>query len=304
MAELRDQLQATLGDGFKIERELGGGGMSRVFVTTDRALDRQVVIKVLPPELGAAVNVERFRREIQFAARLQHPHIVPLLSAGEVDGLPYYTMPYVAGESLRARLDREGQLPVVEAVHHARAIASALDYAHRQGVVHRDIKPENIMLHEGEAMVMDFGIAKALSVAGTDTLTQAGVMVGTPAYVSPEQASGDTLDARTDQYSLACVLYEMLAGEKPFTGPTVPAMIARRLTHPVGPVRALRDSVPENVEHALTRAMSIDPDGRYVTAAEFADALAGAAPPARKPWGRRAAIGAVVVLIMAIVAFE
>src|SRR5688572_11135485 len=299
-------VREALAELYAIDRELARGGMATVYLARDLKHERTVAVKVLHRELAAALGADRSLREIKVAASLNHPHILPLFDSGSAGSFIYYVMPYVAGESLRERLDREGQLPVVEAVHHARGIASALDYAHRQGVVHRDIKPENIMLHEGEAMVMDFGIAKALSAAGTDTLTQAGVMIGTPAYVSPEQASGDTLDARTDQYSLACVLYEMLTGEKPFTGPTVPAMIARRLTHPVKPVRAMRDSVPENVEHALTRAMSIDPDRRYATAAEFADALAGAAhavPATRKPWHRRAAIGAVVVLIMASVAY-
>jgi len=296
-------VREALAELYAIDRELARGGMATVYLARDLKHERTVAVKVLHRELAAALGADRFLREIKVAASLNHPHILPLFDSGSAGSFIYYVMPYVAGESLRARLDRDGQLPVAEAVHHARTIASALDYAHRQGVVHRDIKPENIMLHEGEAMVMDFGIAKALSVAGTDTLTQAGVMIGTPAYVSPEQASGDTLDARTDQYSLACVLYEMLTGEKPFTGPTVPAMIARRLTHPVSPVRAVRDSVPENVEHALTRAMSIDPDGRYVTAAAFADALAGDAAAARKPWGRRAAIGAGVVLIVAIIAY-
>ena len=184
-------------------------------------------------------------------------------------------MPYVEGESLRERLDRERQLPIEEAVHHARSIASALDYAHRQQIVHRDIKPENVMLYEGEAMVMDFGIAKAVSSAGADTLTQTGMMVGTPAYVSPEQAAGETnLDGRSDQYSLACVLYEMLSGERAFSGPTAQAVMAKRFTETAKPLRSLRGSIPEPVERAVTRAMSTDAAARYKTAAQFAQALA------------------------------
>ncbi|HUF66723.1 MAG TPA: protein kinase, partial [Gemmatimonadaceae bacterium] len=191
------------------------------------------------------------------------------------DGFLYYVMPYVEGESLRERLDREQLLPVDEAIRHARAIASALDYAHRQQIVHRDIKPENVMLHEGEAMVMDFGIAKAVSSVGSETLTQTGMMVGTPAYVSPEQAAGEAnLDGRSDQYSLACMLYEMLSGERPFTGPTAQAIMAKRFTEPAKPIRAIRNSVPENVERAITKAMATDVTGRFRTTAMFGQALA------------------------------
>ncbi|HEY8165390.1 MAG TPA: serine/threonine-protein kinase, partial [Gemmatimonadaceae bacterium] len=292
-------VRAALTHLYAIDRELARGGMATVYLARDLKHDRTVALKVLHRELAAALGADRFLREIKLAAQLNHPHILPLFDSGSAGEFIYYTMPYVAGESLRARLDRDGPLPVDEAIHHTRSIASALDYAHRQGIIHRDIKPENIMLHEGEAMVMDFGIAKALSVAGSDTITQSGVMIGTPAYVSPEQASGDTIDARTDQYSLACVLYEMLSGERPFTGPTAQAVIARRLTQSVKPIRTVRPSVPESVERALTTATSVSPDDRYASAMDFASALEGA-PPATRPvkkWIRRAAAALVVLFL-------
>jgi len=248
--------------------------MATVYLAQDCKHERMVALKVLHPELAASLGPDRFLREIKVAARLNHPHILGLHDSGASDGFLYYVMPYVEGESLRERLDREHQLPIDEAVHHARSIASALDYAHRQQIVHRDIKPENVMIYEGEAMVMDFGIAKAVSLAGHDTLTQTGMMVGTPAYVSPEQAAGETnLDGRSDQYSLACVLYEMLTGERAFIGPTPQAVMAKRFTQTARPVRALRGSIPENVERAVGKAMSADADGRFKTAAMFAQAL-------------------------------
>src|SRR6478735_7816208 len=216
-----DRLRDALAGSYVLDRELGRGGMSSVFLAQDLKHDRWVAIKVLHPELAASMGPDRFLQEITLAARLNHPHILPLFDSGNADGLLYYVMPYVEGESLRERLDREQQLPIDETIRHGRAIASALDYANRQGIVHRDVKPENVMLFEGEAMVMDFGIAKAVSSAGSETLTQTGMMVGTPAYVSPEQAAGaESLDGRSDQYSLACMLYEMLTGERPFSGAT------------------------------------------------------------------------------------
>ena len=249
--------------------------MATVYLAQDCKHDRVVALKVLHPDLAASLGPDRFLREIKLAARLNHPHILPLFDSGAADGFLYYVMPYVEGESLRERLDREQQLPVEEALHHTRAIASALDYAHRQSVVHRDIKPENVMLYEGEAMVMDFGIAKAVSAAGSETLTQTGMMVGTPAYVSPEQAAGEVnLDGRSDQYSLACVLYEMLSGERPFTGATAQAVLAKRFTETVRPLRTIRGAIPEYVERAVARAMSTDAAGRFATAAMFAQALA------------------------------
>jgi serine/threonine protein kinase/Flp pilus assembly protein TadD len=270
-----ERLRASLTNAYTIDRELGRGGMATVYLAQDRKHDRVVALKVLHPDLAASLGPDRFLREIKLAARLNHPHILPLHDSGAADGFLYYVMPYVEGESLRERLDRERLLPVDEAVHHARAIASALDYAHRQGIVHRDMKPENVMLYEGEAMVMDFGIAKAVSAAGSETLTQTGMMVGTPAYVSPEQAAGDVnLDGRSDQYSLACVLYEMLSGERPFTGPTPQAIMSKRFTETAKPLRAVRNSVPENVERAVTKAMSTDAGERFPTASMFAQALA------------------------------
>jgi serine/threonine protein kinase/Tfp pilus assembly protein PilF len=270
-----ERLRTALGQSYTIDRELGRGGMATVYLAQDVKHERLVALKVLHPELAASLGPDRFLREIKVAARLNHPHILGLYDSGEADGFLYYVMPYVEGESLRERLDREHQLPIDEALHHARGIASALDYAHRQQIVHRDIKPENVMLHEGEAMVMDFGIAKAVSMAGHDTLTQTGMMVGTPAYVSPEQAAGETnLDGRSDQYSLACMLYEMLSGERAFTGPTAQAVMAKRFTESAKPLRTLRGSVPESVERAVSKAMSTDTGSRYRTAALFAQALA------------------------------
>src|SRR6476619_6547043 len=269
------RIREVLAPTYTLDRELGRGGMATVYLAQDSKHDRVVALKVLHPELAASLGPDRFLREIRVAARLNHPHILPLFDSGETDGFLYYVMPYVEGESLRERLDREQQLQVDEAVHHARAIASALDYAHRQGIVHRDIKPENVMLYEGEAMVMDFGIAKAVSAAGSETITQTGMMIGTPAYVSPEQAAGEaTIDGRSDQYSLACVLYEMLSGERPFTGATTQAVLAKRFTESVKPLRSIRANIPEFVERAVTRAMTTDAGGRYATASMFAQALA------------------------------
>ncbi len=273
--ELREQLQTRLGNDYAVEQELGGAGMSRVFVANDVSLGRRIVVKVLPPEMAASCSIERFRREIQLAASLLHPHVVPLLSAGEADGLPYYTMPFVDGESLRARLARDGRLPVADAIRLARETAEALDYAHRRGIVHRDIKPENILLHDGHALVTDFGIARALSRStGSSALTGMGVALGTPAYMSPEQGSGDQeLDGRADVYALGCVLFEMLTGAPPFTGLSARAIIVRHFTDPVPRVSALRADVPAAVEKAITRALAKNPRDRFQTAGELARAL-------------------------------
>jgi serine/threonine protein kinase/Flp pilus assembly protein TadD len=269
-----DRLEKALSDKYDIERELGRGGMATVYLAKDRKHDRAVALKVLHPELSSSLGPDRFLREIKVAARLNHPHILPLHDSGEASGFLYYVMPYVEGESLRSRLNRLGKLPLDEALYLARGIAGALDYAHRQRVVHRDIKPENIMLHEGEAMVMDFGIAKAVSVAAGDTLTQTGMMVGTPAYVSPEQAAGEgEIDGRSDQYSLACMLYEVLTGKKAFTGSTAQAVLSKRFTDPVPSLRNADPTVPDEIDEAISKAMSKEPRERYNTSGEFAKAL-------------------------------
>jgi serine/threonine protein kinase/tetratricopeptide (TPR) repeat protein len=269
-----DRLEKALSDKYEIERELGRGGMATVYLAQDRKHDRAVALKVLHPELSSSLGPDRFLREIKVAARLNHPHILPLHDSGEASGFLYYVMPYVEGESLRSRLNRVGKLPLDEALYLARGIAGALDYAHRQRVVHRDIKPENIMLHEGEAMVMDFGIAKAVSVAAGDTLTQTGMMVGTPAYVSPEQAAGEgEIDGRSDQYSLACMLYEVLSGQKAFTGSTAQSVLSKRFTDPVPSLRKVEPTVPDEIDEAVSKAMSKEPRERYTTSGEFAKAL-------------------------------
>jgi serine/threonine protein kinase len=227
-----DRLSAALAGRYRVERELGAGGMATVYLAHDIRHERRVAIKVLHPELAAALGVDRFLAEIKVTANLQHPNILPLLDSGLIDGgVPYYVMPYVEGESLRARLDRERQLPVTEAVNIGTGVAAALGYAHKQGVIHRDIKPENILLQDGHPLVADFGIALAVTMAGGQRLTQTGLSLGTPHYMSPEQAMGERqIDARTDVYALGVVMYEMLAGEPPFTGPNAPAVVAKVLT--------------------------------------------------------------------------
>jgi len=271
---LLDRLEKALSDKYEIDRELGRGGMATVYLAKDRKHDREVALKVLHPELSSSLGPDRFLREIKVAARLNHPHILPLHDSGEANGFLYYVMPYVEGESLRSRLNRTGKLPLDEALYLARGIAGALDYAHRQRVVHRDIKPENIMLHEGEAMVMDFGIAKAVSVAAGENLTQTGMMVSTPAYVSPEQAAGEgEIDGRSDQYSLACMLFEVLTGKKAFTGSSAQAVLTKRFTDPVPSLRKTDPTVPDEIDEAISKAMSKEPADRYTTSGEFAKAL-------------------------------
>jgi len=273
-------LRVALGRRYVIERELGRGGMATVYLAEDVKHRRPVAVKVLRPELAAAIGSERFLREIDIAARLNHPHIVALYDSGEADGFLYYVMPYIKGESLRARLDREHRLPLDTALTIARQMASALGYAHAQGVIHRDIKPENVLLHEGEAMVTDFGIALAVRAAGGTRLTETGLAIGTPTYMSPEQALGEpALDARSDLFSLACVLYEMLAGEPPHAGPTAQSIMAQRIVDPAPTVRARRGDVPAGVELALKRALAAEPGERYATVEAFVAALS--AEPAR-----------------------
>jgi serine/threonine-protein kinase len=269
-----DRLSAALADCYRLERELGAGGMATVYLAEDLKHHRRVALKVLRPELSALLGAERFLKEIEVTANLQHPHLLPLFDSGEAAGLLFYVMPYVEGESLREKLAREKQLGIEEAVRLATQVASALDYAHRRNVIHRDIKPENILLHEGQALIADFGIALALRQAGGNRLTETGLSLGTPQYMSPEQASGDRqLDARSDIYSLACVLYEMLAGEPPHTGPTVQAVIAKLLADRPRPVGELRTTVPVHVAAALDVALSKLPADRFATAAEFSEAL-------------------------------
>ena len=265
-------LSAGLTDRYRIERELGQGGMATVYLAHDIRHDRDVAVKVLRPDVAQSLGRDRFAREIRLAARLSHPHILPLFDSGEADGQLYYVMPNVEGQSLRDRLDAVGQLPIAEAVRIACEIAAALDHAHRHGIVHRDIKPENVMLQGGHVLVADFGIGKALSETGGQT-TQAGTSVGTPAYMSPEQAVGETVDGRTDIYSLGCVLYEMLVGEPPFTGPNVQAVIAKRFVQTPAEVTALRQGVPRPVARAIQRALARTPIDRPETAAELLAAL-------------------------------
>jgi eukaryotic-like serine/threonine-protein kinase len=268
---------------YRVERELGAGGMATVYLARDLKHDRDVAIKVMRPELAESIGRERFLREIQLAAKLAHPHILPLFDSGEASGALYYVMPNVQGQSLRDRMDAVGPLPVADAVRIAVEVAGALDHAHRHQVVHRDIKPENIMLQDGHALVADFGIGKAVSEADSDTLTQSGTSVGTPAYMSPEQAVGETVDGRSDLYSLGCVLYEMLVGEPPFTGPNVQAVIAKRFVQTPADVTALRDGIPRPVARALQQVLARTPIDRYETAALFATALAMVEVPAATP---------------------
>jgi eukaryotic-like serine/threonine-protein kinase len=279
-ADVLSRLQASLGDRYRVERELGRGGMATVFLAHDLRHDRPVALKAFHPQLGTEFG-ERFLREIRVAAKLNHPHILTVHDSGETDGLLWYTMPVVDGESLRQRLKREGPLPLEEAVRIGRSVAEALDFAHTHGIVHRDIKPENILLFRGEPMVADFGIALATDTADQDRLTQTGLSVGTVAYMSPEQAmGGGPLDGRSDIYSLGSVLYEMIAGEPPYTGPTPQAVVARRLMSPPPPLAAVRD-VPDALERVILKALARTPADRFPTALDFARALAVSADPSR-----------------------
>jgi serine/threonine-protein kinase len=286
VADLLDRLGPALGDRYRVERELGRGGMAIVLLAEDLKIPRKVALKVLQPDLALGIGPSRFLQEIAIAANLAHPHILPLHDSGEADGLLYYVMPYVEGESLRDRLRREGPLSVEDALRIARQVADALSYAHHHGVVHRDIKPENILLEAGHAVVSDFGIARAMTAAGADELAEARFVLGTPAYISPEQAAGGKLDGRSDIYSLGCVLYEMLAGHAPFAGGTAQEVLARHALDPVPTVRAARSAVPEAVERAITKALAKQPADRFATATQFAQALAAptrAAQPGRRP---------------------
>jgi Tol biopolymer transport system component/tRNA A-37 threonylcarbamoyl transferase component Bud32 len=316
MAELRDQLQSTLGSSYSIERELGGGGMARVFVAEDKQLGRPVVVKVLPPELAAGLNAERFRREIQLAARLQHPHIVPLLSAGVSGGMLYYTMPLIEGESLRARLAREGRLMIRDATRVLRDLADALAYAHAHGVVHRDIKPANVLVSGHHAFVTDFGVARAVTSATEEaTLTSAGVALGTPAYMAPEQVSADpSVDHRADIYALGALAYEILTGRPPFVGSTPREVLAAHIAAPPDHVTKHRDSVPLALGKLVMRCLEKNPEARWQSADELLVELealvapSGEVAPARAPlrfWQRPTAtawLAASVVALAALVA--
>jgi serine/threonine protein kinase/tetratricopeptide (TPR) repeat protein len=283
-----DRLAAALAGRYALERELGSGGMATVYLAEDLKHRRKVAVKVLRPELASLLGPERFVREIEIAARLNHPHIVSLYDSGGAEGFLFYVMPWITGESLRQRLRREKQLPVDEALRLTLQVAAALHHAHSRSLIHRDIKPENILLHEGEAMVADFGVALVASAAG-DRMTATGLALGTPEYMSPEQAAGEpNVDARSDVYGLACVLYELLAGEPPYTGPTAQVVIAKRFTDPVPAVRRLRPAVPLAVEQALVKALARVPADRFESAEAFANALT--APASAQPRARSVAV--------------
>lgn len=292
MSDLASRLSRALAERYAIEGELGAGGMAVVYLARDLRHDREVALKVLRPDVASEIGADRFLREIKLAARLSHPHILPLYDSGEAGGLLFYVMPNMQGHSLRERMDQERQLPLEDALRITRDVGAGLDYAHRHGVVHRDVKPENILMHEGAAMVADFGIGKAAS-SSTRSITQTGVALGTPAYMSPEQASGEAdVDGRSDLYSLGCVLYEMLTGEQPFTGPTVQAVITKRFIAPIPRVSVTRD-VPDGVDQVVTRALARTPVDRFATAADFVEALnlIRSDAPRTPPGGRPSAAG-------------
>ncbi len=312
---LLEQLQESLGSAYTIDRELGGGGMSRVFLATENRLNRRVVVKVLSPELAASVSAERFEREIQLAAQLQQANIVPLIATGDTDGLPYFTMPFVEGESLRAKLATRETISIAECVSILRDVARALSYAHSSGVVHRDIKPDNILLSHGAAVVTDFGIAKALSDARSLTdnssLTQTGTSLGSPAYMSPEQVAGDpNVDHRADLYAFGCMGYELLAGLPPFKAESPQRMFAAHLTERPRPIESARPDVPRALGNIVMRCLEKDPADRPASAAEIVTALdsvsttgsgsAGVAMLERlRPATRRMVLGTVAVLAVA-----
>ena len=279
------RLETALGDRYRVTRRLGSGGMATVYLAQDVKHNRNVAIKVLKPDLAAFLGPERFRREIEIAARLNHPHILPLIDSGQTESLLYYVMPFIEGDSLRGSLAREKQLPIERALRVTEQVASALEYAHRQGILHRDIKPDNILLHEGEALISDFGIARVARSAGEAHLTETGIGIGTPEYMSPEQGTGESeVDARTDVYSLACVLYELLVGEPPYTGPTPRAVLIKCLSAPVPSARQFRDAVPAAVDAALKRAMAKSPVDRFDSVSNFVQALRAAeAKPTNLP---------------------
>ena len=283
MTDTPPELTAALADRYRIDRELGAGGMATVYLARDLRHDREVALKVLRTELAESLGRQRFLREIRLAAGLNHPHILPLYDSGEAHGFLYFVMPVMQGQTLRDRLRKEGQLSVESAVRIATEVADALDYAHRHDVVHRDIKPENILLHEGHALVADFGIGKAIVAAANEsaTFTQVGVTVGTPTYMSPEQAAGEELDGRSDLFALGCVLYEMLTGEVAFTGATAQAIIASRFIHTPPEVTARRPATPSAVSQTVAKLLSKAPDDRHATGAQVIASLTSAPQPVR-----------------------
>jgi len=264
-----DVLREAVADRYDIEREIGHGAMSRVYLATPAGGGARLAVKVLRPELAVVVGAARFHREIQILGRLTHPGIVPVVASGTAGSLLYLVMPYIAGEDLHARLARAGPLPIPEALAIASDLAAAIDYAHGQGIVHRDIKPANVLLEGGRALVCDFGLARALDRAAVEPLSSSGLVIGTPAYMSPEQAVGETVDGRTDIYSLGCVLYEMLAGELPFTGATPQAVIARHVSDPPSPLRTVRPGVSRELEAAVAAALAKEPEERPGSGAEL-----------------------------------
>jgi serine/threonine-protein kinase len=308
VTDLLQTLQPSLGSRYTLIRELGRGGMATVLLAEEHHPRRQVAVKVFDPALSSVVGQERFLREVEISARLSHPHIVPIFASGEAAGLLYYVMPYLTGESLRDRLEREGRLPVTEALAISAEVADALDYAHRQGVIHRDIKPENILLQAGHALVADFGVARAVLGAESDRLTRSGAAVGTPLYMSPEQVGGaHELDGRTDVYSLACVLYETLAGAPPFAGPTVEAVMMQQIGEAPPALRGRRPEVPDDVWRLVARGLAKAPADRWPTADSFAAALRGQTPEPRwlagaaRRWVLRGAgLGAGTVLLLVV----
>ncbi|MGD2123944.1 MAG: serine/threonine-protein kinase, partial [Gemmatimonadota bacterium] len=305
-----ERLRAGLADRYRIEREIGSGGMATVYLAQDLKHDRSVALKVLRPEVGHQLGVDRFLREIRIAATLSHPNILPLFDSGEADGLLYYVTPYIEGNSLAERIAAEGALPVEEAVAIIREVGDALARAHGEGVVHRDIKPQNILFESGHVRVADFGLARALDIAGGERLTRTGIAVGTPHYMSPEQGAGESSeDVRSDVYSLGCLANELLVGVPPYTGPNAQAVVAGHLSKPVPSVRERRPEVPRGVEAAVQRALAKDPEDRFQTATEMTEAMTHAMTAdaqaaeerreARRRWARAfAGIGILAVLAL------
>ncbi|MDH4351956.1 MAG: serine/threonine protein kinase, partial [Gemmatimonadota bacterium] len=307
MSEITEKLRVAIADRYVIEQEVGQGGMATVYLAHDVKHDRKVALKVLKPELAAVLGADRFVQEIKTTASLQHPHILPLFDSGTADGFLYYVMPYVEGETLRDKLDRETQLGIDEAVKITTEVADALDYAHRNGVIHRDVKPENILLHDGRPMVADFGIALALSAAAGGRMTETGLSLGTPHYMSPEQATAEKdLSARSDIYSLGSVLYEMLTGNPPHVGASAQQIIMKIVTEEAAPLTRVRKSVPGNVAAAVAKAIEKLPADRFATAADFAAALqnpgfattaVGTAASSAVPPFRRSAVTAILAAL-------